>query len=503
MSRFIEKHYLFLLSLIVAFAFFTRIYRVDLPKEYIFDEVYHAVTAKLIRRNDPRAFEWWNAPVEAGTAVDWLHPPLAKYTQAIGMEIFGENSFGWRISSVIFGTLVVLATATLAQELFEDTFVALLSAAFAASDGLLLVQSRIAMNDIHVTFFILLALVCYVRYRKKIEQKHASTHFSLFLTGAAIGLAMASKWSGVFVLGIICGFEALFFYREIFYRHEKKKQLLWSVTKTKIPHLFFLLLLPACIYVLSYSQMFLQGKTLVCEGNTPEQGKCYCAQDSSWWVSGLEKIAPFYNWEQLEARGGCKRLISHFSELHAQIWWYQTNLKATHPFQSRPWQWFLDLRPVWYYVQYNDNTIANIYAFGNPALFWLGDIAVIWSIVFLVFTFLKKRFQFPWNFFEDNFAVFFLVISYFAVWIFWQLSPRIMFFYHYTPAVPMLCVLLAFWLGKIREHTYKNLAVGPILFCACCMAILLCFVVWFPDWAGLPVAKTFAEKVYFIFPNWR
>src|SRR5258708_3911057 len=151
----LKKNYWFLLSLIVIFAFISRVYRLNLPKEYIFDEVYHAVTAKLIRRNDPRAYEWWNPPLEPDTAVDWLHPPLAKYTQALGMDLFGENSFGWRISSAVFGTLVIIATAFLADELFKSKKIALLSAFLAACDGLLLTQSRIAMNDIHVTFFIL------------------------------------------------------------------------------------------------------------------------------------------------------------------------------------------------------------------------------------------------------------------------------------------------------------------------------------------------------------
>src|SRR6185369_7985242 len=108
-------------------------------------------------------------------------------------------------------------------------------------------------------------------------------------------------------------------------------------------------------------------------------------QTSSSWVNFMKVFSGgnATGWEHLEARGGCKRLISHFSELHHQIWWYQTNLKATHGYQSRPLQWFLDLRPVWMYVKYDGNTIANIYSQGNPALFWLGDVAVIATVLVL------------------------------------------------------------------------------------------------------------------------
>src|SRR5579859_5085331 len=183
--KWIDHHYLVLLLGIVFFAFVTRVYRLNYPPQYMFDEVYHAVTAKLILHNDPRAFEWWNPPPEPNTAVDWLHPPLAKYTQAFGMYFFGENSFGWRISSVVFGTLLIFATAKLAEEFFDDKFVALTAAFLAACDGLLLTQSRIAMNDIHVAFFIIVTLLFYVRFRKA---KNRRQILWLFFTGLSAGL---------------------------------------------------------------------------------------------------------------------------------------------------------------------------------------------------------------------------------------------------------------------------------------------------------------------------
>ena len=97
------KHGPVILVAILLFAFVTRLYRIHVPDHYIFDEVYHAVTAKLIAANDPRAFEWWHGAIEPNTAVDWLHPPLAKYTQAFFIKILGSSSFSWRISSVLFG----------------------------------------------------------------------------------------------------------------------------------------------------------------------------------------------------------------------------------------------------------------------------------------------------------------------------------------------------------------------------------------------------------------
>jgi dolichyl-phosphate-mannose-protein mannosyltransferase len=516
--------YVILLGLILAFALVTRLYKLERPDHYIFDEVYHAVTAKLIKQNDPRAYEWWNPAPEPNTAVDWLHPPLAKYTQAVSMMVFGENSFGWRFSSAIFGVLVIAATAKLAYELFGDQKIALLAAFLASLDGLLLVQSRIAMNDIHVTFFILLTLVSYVKYRKSLPLKGEASNalrsvFLLFLTGLSCGLAMASKWSGVFTVGIILGWElwsSLLPHVPAAIPTKKSKKHVtvtaapqFSLSKRQTPprivKFLFLIIMPIALYILSYSHMFLQGKSLICEGQQVAQGQCYCSQDSSWWVVALSKLSPSQKsfWESLEARGGCKRLISHFSELHHQIWWYQTNLKATHPFQSRPLEWFTDIRPVWMHVEYGTDTIANIYAQGNPALFWIGDVAVV-ATFFVIFLWIgtqlssfihTRTIQWQEIMRPEYGAVLFTLFSYLAVWVLWEFSPRIMFFYHYTPAVPLLCILLSFWLIRLRQ--YKEVVITAVLL------IVLCFIIWYPNWTGIPVPKEFANAVYFFLPTWR
>lgn len=487
---FITHHYLPLLIAVVAFAFVSRIYRLNLPTTYIFDEVYHAVTAKLMRRNDHADFEWWNPPPEPNTAVDWLHPPLAKYTQAFAMNIYGENSFGWRISSVLFGTLVIIVTAKLAFALFESKPLSLLAAFLASLDGLLLTQSRIAMNDIHVTFFILLTFLLYVRYRK--HPHHLVS--LLFLTGVAAGFAMATKWSGVFALSAVWIFEVL---NEV---AQNFSQSIFVVIKNIVKKIPFLFIIPIFIYIASYSYMFMQGKSLVCEGNQIQQGQCYCSQDSSLWVTLLKKIPQPHpeKLDALEARGGCKQLISHFNELHHQIWTYQTTLKATHPFQSRPYQWFLDLRPVWFYVDYNKGTASNIYALGNPLLFWFGDIAVAVTLIAILtcFSFKKLKIFQP---------LLFLLVGYLIVWLPWQLSPRIMFFYHYTPAVPLLSIILAYWLQKVwREKiVIHGVHVTKLMTLFIVLSIAVTFVVWYPDWTGIPVPEKFAQAVYFVLPSWK
>ncbi len=450
-----------ILIIILCFAFFTRMYNLHNPETYMFDEVYHAVTAKLIAHNDPRAYEWWNPAPEPDTAVDWLHPPLAKYFQAISMLAFGENSFGWRFSSVIFGVLVILLTYHVAYRLFRNSTIALMSAALASLDGLLLVQSRIAMNDIHVTFFILFTIYNYLVYK---DTKRIS---KLFLTGLSAGLAMASKWSGLFVVGIVGLFE-LFELVKIFFTTYSPtgiftKKWWWELAQWLGIRLVLLLLLPACLYVAGYTHMFIQGK--------------------GW---------------------------AHFKELHNQIWWYQTHLDATHPYQSRPIEWFLNIRPVWMHVSYGSGSRADIYAFGNPVLFLIGAATVFSTLIYFLlrmyeyFTAQKKQAALNRIYTATVYGIekltenplLFLTISYFAVWAPWQLSPRIMFFYHYTPAVPLLCILISYWTYLVGKNQKFVLY---LIFASAAIA----FAVWYPHWVAIPVSNKFADAIYFALPQWK
>jgi len=438
MTHFLTRYYRFILVLILAWSFLTRIYNLYLPENYVFDEVYHAVTAKLVARNDPQAYEWWNPPIEPNTAVDWLHPPIAKYTQALGILAFGENSFGWRISSVVFGVLVIAALFKVAELAFDSKPLALLAALIGSFDGLLLVQSRVAMNDIHLTFFILLTLIFYLTYLKK---KHSG--WWLLATGVSAGLAMGTKWSGLYILGLIGLWEGIRILKKWWHAYQQKtlhlSEVLFSLTKLVLT----LILVPFFLYIAAYSHMFIQGK----------------------------------DWQ-------------HFSDLHYQIWWYQTNLEATHTYQSRPWQWFFNVRPVWYHVNYvNENRVGNIYAFGNPAVLWSGVLAVGVTLIYLISQLWKRK--------KISTSLLLIFTSYLIVWLPWELSPRIMFFYHYTPAIPLLAILIAYWLRILWHHHLDWLVYLSLGLMA------VCFGVWYPHWTEISVSPIFANYVYFALTSWR
>jgi 4-amino-4-deoxy-L-arabinose transferase-like glycosyltransferase len=270
------------LFIILIFAFISRIYKLNSPQNEYFDEVYHAFTAKVMMGMEKaKAWEWWNTPPE-GFAYEWTHPPLAKLGMVLGMTIFGQNAFGWRIPGAILGVGSVFLVYLIAKKIFDDDLTGVLSAAVFALDGLPLVSSRIGMNDTYFLFFALLSIYLFMKEK------------DLF-SAAAWGLSLSSKWSALWTIPIIF--------------------ILWLKRKNKIkPSILWFLILPPAIYLLSYLPMFASGHTLTTWWGMQEQMwwyhtglKATHAYSSPWW-SWPFLIRPVYLYTSDEISGFVSRI---------------------------------------------------------------------------------------------------------------------------------------------------------------------------------------------------
>lgn len=392
-----KKQARIILILILTFSFIARIAWIKNPRNEYFDEVYHAFTARTLLNGDPKAWEWWNTPPE-GFAYEWTHPPLAKEGMVLGMLIFGENSFGWRIPQVLLGVGAVFLVYLFAKTLFKDEALGLISAGIFSLDGLPLVMSRIGMNDSYFLFFVLLSLYLFFREKN-------------FLSALAFGLAAASKWSSIWAIPI---FLVMHF----------------SLKRKITAGYFCYFVIPPLVYLGSYIPMFTMGHT----------------------------------WE-------------NFIEVQKQMWWYHTRLKATHPFTSQWWSWPILKRPIWLYTSGESNGfISNIYAMGNPIVFWSGFASVFISIYYSF----RNR--------SKNLGL--IVFSYLIFFVPWAASPRIMFLYHYLPSIPFLTISLAHALRKNNKY------ILPFFFVA-----LLAFLYFFPRYSGLEV-PIWLDESYHWFPSW-
>ncbi len=364
-----------------------RIYSINIPESYIFDEIYHAFTAKEYLKFNRDAWNPFAIP-PPGVAYEWLHPPIAKEIMATSMFILNSTSpWAWRITGVLFGTLAIYLVYLISLHLFKNRRLALVSALIYSLDGLSLVQSRTGMNDIYLTCFVLISVLFFLKN-------------NLFLSAIFAGFATATKWPGIFLIGI---------YFLLFMNKREIKSIFWYLTFIPI------------IYLLSFLPYFLQG----------------------------------YN-------------LYDFAELHKQIWQYQTTLKATHDYASAWWSWPLNLNPIWYHVEYQGNLISNIFASGNPTVFWLGFIAV-WLCIR---DYIKHK----------SFALLVILCGYFLFWLPWIFSPRIMFLYHYTPSLPFLSLALSYQLNLISKKNPKL-----IIFILAFIAIN--FILLYPFLIGIPIPK--------------
>ena len=390
---------------LLTISFLFRFIRISEPPRYIFDEVYHVPTARSYAQSNPDAYNPFSKTREPDTAYDWLHPPLAKLIQAGSIKLIGDHSLAWRLPSAIFGTLSIAALYYFSLALFKNHHLALLAATIFSLDGLHLTMSRITMNDIFVTTFILLSLTFF--YKSLTDRVRPCHKKHLFLTGLFTGLSIATKWSAIFLFPIYSVFLLSYGTRSVLEAKLRGRTLMNFIKK--IPIFFiYLLIVPILIYLLSYSQYFLLGFNL-----------------------------------------------KDFYSLHQQIYGYQTGLTATHDYQSAAWQWPLLIRPVWFHVQYFQNKISNIYNLGNPAIFW-GGLATIATQG----PFLKRSFKAG----PFSKAKSFLLVSYFFLFIPWLFSPRILFLHHYLPALPFLCLIIAKAIYKKSSLTIKYLLLAFLLF---------------------------------------
>ena len=159
-----------------------RFINLSSPAELVFDEVYYVNGAQDYLEN--------GVETDGAKPEFIVHPPVGKWAIAAGIKIFGDNSFGWRFSAALVGTLSILLIFLVARRLFHSYFLALLAAALTAIDGLHIVMSRTALLDIFLMFFILLGFLL-VLYERNI------------LAALAFGLALGTKWSALYFIAAI------------------------------------------------------------------------------------------------------------------------------------------------------------------------------------------------------------------------------------------------------------------------------------------------------------
>jgi dolichyl-phosphate-mannose-protein mannosyltransferase len=171
-KRFFKWEYAWLL-LIVIVTLVLHFMIIAQPAQPLFDEQHYVPDARAI------IFQHLTNRGE--------HPPLAKLLIAGGIEIFGDNQYGWRIPSIVFGTLGIIFFYLMCRRFNLSRRAAVLGTLILATENLYFVQAGIAMLDIFVTSFSLLAFWLYARH-------------NYALACMAVALATLCKYTGLFAI---------------------------------------------------------------------------------------------------------------------------------------------------------------------------------------------------------------------------------------------------------------------------------------------------------------
>ena len=125
----------------------------------------------------------------------------------------GDHALAWRIPGVVAGALMAGLVYLLVRTLFRRREVAVIAAILVLVDGMLFVQSRIAMNDVYVGLFIVAAYTLFAPLWLGRWRRAWAFWLVLPAIGLLLGLALASKWIALYAIAamavLILGRSAL------------------------------------------------------------------------------------------------------------------------------------------------------------------------------------------------------------------------------------------------------------------------------------------------------
>lgn len=196
---------------IFALSVILRCYGYSQPHGLTFDEGLYAELLAVQLQEDPLNYstqEAYRAQTAQGVKLPiyldrplFKHPPLFIYLIALSYMLFGAGFPSAVAVSVIFGSLMVPLVFFLGKTLYDHR-VGLLAAFLLCIDPIHWVCSEKVWMETTLSFFILLAMLFFALGRKRKGY--------YLLSGAAIGLALLTKYPGVLPLLVVVSYAAIF-----------------------------------------------------------------------------------------------------------------------------------------------------------------------------------------------------------------------------------------------------------------------------------------------------
>ncbi|MBU6269268.1 MAG: phospholipid carrier-dependent glycosyltransferase [Sphingomonadales bacterium] len=281
-------------------------WHLGIPSKLYFDEVHYVPAAR-------RLLALVRANIE--------HPLVGKAAIAGSIGLLGDRPVAWRLPSLLCGGLGLFAFGRALWWASGRRFTALAGIVLLATDFAWFIQSRIAMLDMVMAGF---AMVALWQIAAAMRQR---ARWRLAVAGVAMGLAMGAKWSvipafALLGLGLVAA-QA---------RRTARPFPALSLMETA----FWLGTLPLCVY----------------------------------WATFLP--AAFYHDHPLD--------MGRIVDWHWQMVALQDSVTQQHPYQSQWYQWAVNWRAIWYLYEPVDGVQRGVVLVGNPATMLLGLPALGWCL---------------------------------------------------------------------------------------------------------------------------
>ncbi len=366
--------------------------RLTTPSAPYFDEIHYLPAAREL-------LALLNG--DGGAYVNREHPLLGKELIALGMYMFGDNPLGWRIMSLIAGTVAVGASMRTLWQASHDRFAVIAFGILLVTGFHLFIHARIAMLDVFMAAFLALAAWQFAAACRQPE----TGRWRLALTGVAIGCALAAKWNAV---PLAMAFGLAFFAARF---SAGRRRLLLSRRGVPVPGISLVeaFLWLGAVPLITYALTFMPG----------------------YWLGTQFSSSPL-------AQSGLIGLHFEMLELQQQV-------LAPHAYQSTWSQWVMNTRGIWYLYEFTDGAQRGVLLIGNPITMLLGLPALAWCLVM--------------GLYRNDWAKLAVVAGYGVSLGLWLIAPKpVQFYYHYVMPSVFLLAALAISLSDIHRSGRRWIA---------------------------------------------
>ena len=336
---------------------------------FVFDEIYFPVDAAKDLHNPPQSY------------FD-PEPPLAKLLMAPPIAAAGFNTWTWRTSTAIFGSLLIGLMYLIALRLRRDRFFALCAAFFLGFDGLAFVESRTGVIDIIAIFFVALFYYAFLLH----WQARTATQFrvTLYVLALVAGLAFGAKLTALapvvvaFTLialrGLAPWIAAMIPRLRRIAGPRRHETILWrrAAGRLAVVHYVIALVIAGSVFTATWSRYMAIDHTDVYRFTACDPGP----------GGGLTGTG-----QTLDKPTSIFGVISNIQQKTSADLQYHNMECHSHPYASKWLSWPIMYHPVLFYLDTSpdpqvpaEDDVSTITDMGNPAVWWLGIPALLFCL---------------------------------------------------------------------------------------------------------------------------